>query len=187
MTAETQDEPNTGDEPATTSNSRRRMVTLAAGGVLLALVAAALIGFLGRDTGPVIASAGIVQGDVRIQSAGGGNWRQLGSIAAPLVAGTSLRATSSGRIALDLPAQGSLRLDASTQVTLSGERTIELRLLGGGALVVESRDHQLAPAFHRLVSAHAVGNPCSFKCQDNLSAVQIDPAKFFKFLDFFHG
>ena len=91
MTAEMQDEPETGEGATATSNNRRRLYTLAAGGALLALVAAALIGFLGRDTGPVIASAGIVQGDVRIQAAGGGNWRQLGSLAAPLTPGASLR------------------------------------------------------------------------------------------------
>ena len=126
MTAETQQEPGSesGETPA--SGGRRRFYALAAIGAVLAIAIAALVGFLGRDTGPVIASAGIVQGDVRIQSAGGGNWRQLGSIAAPLVAGTSLRATSTGRIALDLPAQGSLRLDASSQVTLTSEREFEL-------------------------------------------------------------
>ncbi|MDH3507736.1 MAG: FecR family protein, partial [Gammaproteobacteria bacterium] len=104
----------------------RRLYALAAAGAVLAIGAAALIGFFGRDTGPVIASAGIVQGDVRIRPAGSDSWRQLGSNAAPLVAGTSLRATSSGRIALDLPAQASLRLDASSQVTLTAEREIEL-------------------------------------------------------------
>ena len=120
MTADIQDEHDTGEEPTASSNSRRRLYMLAAGGGLLAIVAAALIGFLGRDTGPVIASAGIVQGDVRIRAAGNENWRQLGSTAAPLTAGTSLRATSSGRIALDLPAQaraGSKRRGQATELS----------------------------------------------------------------------
>ena len=126
MTAETQNEPDNSTEHTGTPIRRRTLYALAAAGAVLAIGAAALIIALGRDTGPVIASAGIVQGDVRIRPAGSDNWRQLGSNAAPLIAGTSLRATSSGRIALDLPAQASLRLDASTQVTLTAEREIEL-------------------------------------------------------------
>jgi ferric-dicitrate binding protein FerR (iron transport regulator) len=143
MTAEIEEESGNDTGPAGMLTGRRRLYALAAAGAVLAIGAAALFGFLGRETGPVIASAGIVQGDVRIQSAGGGNWRQIGSIAAPLVAGTSLRATSSGRIALDLPAQGSLRLDASTQVTLTGEREIEL---ASGSIYVDTGTDAASPA-----------------------------------------
>ena len=142
MTAEMQNEPKTDETHSATPTNRGRLYALAAVGALLAIGAAAAIGFLGRDTGPVIASAGIVQGDVRIRAAGNDNWRQLGSVAAPLTAGTSLRATSSGRIALDLPAQGSLRLDASTQVTLAGERDVELT---SGTIYVDSGTDPAAP------------------------------------------
>ncbi len=143
MTAETQHESHHETERSETTTSRRRLYALAAIGAVLAIGIVAIIGFIGRDTGPVIASAGIVQGDVRIQPAGGGNWRQLGSIAAPLVAGTSLRATSTGRIALDLPAQGSLRLDASSQVTLTSERELELTF--GTVYVDTGTDTAAAP------------------------------------------
>lgn len=142
MTAEMQNEPNTDEAHSATPINRGRLYALAAAGALLAVGAAAAIGLLGRDAGPVIASAGIVQGDVRIRAAGSDNWRQIGSVAAPLTAGTSLRATSSGRIALDLPAQGSLRLDASSQITLTGERDIELT---SGTIYVDSGTDPAAP------------------------------------------
>lgn len=142
MTAEMQDERRKDTEQTQTPIGRRRLYALAAIGAVLAIGAAAFVGFLGRDTGPVIASAGIVQGDVRIRSADNGAWRQLGSIAPPLFAGTSLRATSSGRIALDLPAQASLRLDASTQVTLTGEREVEL---ASGTIYLDSGTDAAAP------------------------------------------
>ena len=135
MSAELHDEPDTNEERTEATTSRRRLYALAAGGAVLAIGVAALVGLLGRDAGPVIASAGIVQGDVRIRAAGSDDWRQLGSIAAPLTPGTSLRATASGRIALDLPADASLRLDASTQVTLTGERAVELT---SGTMYVDS-------------------------------------------------
>lgn len=134
MTAGFQDEPSNGIE-RTRAPARRRLYALAAAGAVLAVGAAALVGFLTRDTGPVIASAGIVQGDVRIRPAGEAGWRQLGGTAAPLVAGTSLRATSSGRIALDLPAQASLRLDASSEVTLTAEREVAL---ASGTIYIDS-------------------------------------------------
>lgn len=143
MTEEMQEQPDNETAPEGMLSGRRRLYALAAAGAVLAIGGAALFGLLGRETGPVIASAGIVQGDVRIQSAGGGNWRQIGSIAAPLVAGTSLRATSSGRIALDLPARGSLRLDASTQVTLTGER--EIALASGSIYVDTGADAAATP------------------------------------------
>ena len=94
MTQETQNEPGTEEGLTQTPIGRKRLYALAAGGAVIAIAVAALIGVLGRDTGPVIASAGIVQGDVRMRAAGNGNWRQLGSTAAPITAGTSLRATS---------------------------------------------------------------------------------------------
>jgi len=122
---------------------RRKLYTLAAAGVVLAVGVASLIGILARDPAPAIASAGIIQGDVRIRPAGDDDWRQLSGTTARIVAGTGLRSTPSGRIALDLLDRISLRLDAGSEVTLTTEREIEL--VSGTIYIDSSADAAAAP------------------------------------------
>ena len=78
------------------------------------------------SSAPLIASAGVIQGDVRVRSPGDDDWRQLSRASGPIVAGTRVRTTLNGRVALSLPGDASLRIDAATELTLTATREIEL-------------------------------------------------------------
>ncbi|HSG66523.1 MAG TPA: FecR domain-containing protein, partial [Gammaproteobacteria bacterium] len=67
-----------------------------------------------------------IQGDVRVQYPTETNWRQLDRSTGPIVAGSRVRATPTGRVALELPGALSLRIDATTELTVHSARELEL-------------------------------------------------------------
>jgi ferric-dicitrate binding protein FerR (iron transport regulator) len=105
---------------------RRRYLAVAAAVGALAAGIAVLVGLIPGRSASIIASAGVIQGDVRVQGPSDGQWRQLRRATGPIVAGTRLRTTLSGRVALTLPGDASLRVDAGSELILSAARSIEL-------------------------------------------------------------
>lgn len=104
---------------------------------------------------PIIASAGVIQGDVRVQGPADAQWRQLGRSTGPIVAGTRLRTMQNGRVALTLSGDASLRVDAATELTLTADREIEL---AAGTLYIDSGAGNDAGPFHVTTPLGAVSD-----------------------------
>jgi ferric-dicitrate binding protein FerR (iron transport regulator) len=96
--------------------------TIAVVGLSIAL----LVELLPQSGGPAIASTDIVQGDVRIRTPEDANWRGITQSDTRLAAGTRLRSTANGRIALTLAGTASLRVDAGSELLIANEREIVL-------------------------------------------------------------
>lgn len=111
--------------------------------VAVAVGVAVFLGFGPRSSAPVIATAGIIQGDVRVRPPAEQNWRQLNRASGPIVAGTTLRSTPNGRVALILPGDVSLRIDASSELTIVTASEIEL--LDGTIYIDSGADTATAP------------------------------------------
>lgn len=122
------DDPRDGAGNAAPAAKRRgrRLAVLAAGAAALAIGAVAFITMTGRPSAPVIALAGVIQGDVRVQQPGSDRWRPLGRSTGPIVAGTRVRATPNGRAALTMQSGVSVRIDASSELTLVSASALEL-------------------------------------------------------------
>lgn len=114
---------------------RRWGYALAATVAALAVGVSFFLGFAPRSSAPVIATAGIIQGDVRVRRPADQNWRQLSRASGPIVAGTTLRSTPNGRVALTLPGDVSLRVDASSELAVTTASDIELL---GGTIYIDS-------------------------------------------------
>lgn len=118
------------------ARARRRWgLALAATVAALAVGVTFMVQTRPGSSGPLIASAGIIQGDVRVRGPGDQQWRQLSRSSGPIIAGTRLRTTLNGRVALSLPGDASLRIDAGTELTLVAAREIEL---AAGTLYIDT-------------------------------------------------
>jgi len=127
--------------------ARRARVTtfaLAASVATVAIAAAVVMQLVSRDAQPVVASAGIIQGDVLIRPPGASTWRSLGDLREAIVVGTQLRTTDAGRLALELPGAASLRIDVGTELTLSATTELEL---SAGTIYIDSGTELLDSAF----------------------------------------
>ncbi len=105
---------------------RRWMVALAATLAGLAVGVSLVVQLVSPETAQPVASTRIIQGEVLVQRPGEDNWEALQSVADPIVAGTRLRATTNGRLALTLIDDASLRIDANTTVAVTTAREIDL-------------------------------------------------------------
>jgi hypothetical protein len=94
---------------------RRWSYAAAATIAVVGLSIALLVELLPQSGGPAIASTDIVQGDVRIRTPEDANWRGITQSDTRLAAGTRLRSTANGRIALTLAGTASLRVDAGSE------------------------------------------------------------------------
>lgn len=115
---------------------RRLMLALAASLAAVSIGSGLFVGLGPSSQAPVIASAGIIQGDVRVQPPTDTDWRPLDRSTDPIVAGTRVRAASTGRVALELPGEISLRVDAATELTVYSARELELLR---GTIYIDSR------------------------------------------------
>lgn len=109
------------------ARGRRRLVLALAASLAAVSIGGGLLVGLGPGSQlPAVASAGIIQGDVRVLPPTEAGWRPLDRSTGPLVAGTRVQATATGRVALVLPGELSLRVDAATELTLHSARELEL-------------------------------------------------------------
>jgi ferric-dicitrate binding protein FerR (iron transport regulator) len=120
---------------AVRAKRRRRSLALAAVVAGIAVGTVIFIATGGGGSAPVIATAGVIQGDVRVQGRDDDRWQMLNRAAGPIVAGSRLRTTPNGRVALNLAGDASLRMDAGSEIRLVSARTIELR---SGTLYIDS-------------------------------------------------
>jgi ferric-dicitrate binding protein FerR (iron transport regulator) len=127
------------DEPGV-RRSRRLAYGLGAAAAVLAAVVYAVV--IGPGSAQVVASAGVIQGDVRVRGTTDGAWRQLSRASGPIVTGMRVRATPTGRVALNLAGGASLRLDASTEATLTDARALELH---AGSAYLDAMDDGAEP------------------------------------------
>jgi len=122
---------------------------------------------------PIIATAGLIQGDVRLQGPGQSRWSQLDRASGPILAGTRLRSTPNGRVALALRDGASLRVDASTELLLGGDREIDLMrgiiYLDSGADVPTAPFRVVTP----LGSVSDVGTQFEVAASDDLLRVRV--------------
>ena len=116
------------DGPDGSTGAKRTRRRIVAPAIMLGGVAAAAIVFaLGsRDAGPSLAVSGLIQGNVLVRRPDESDWEQLRSISAPIIAGTGLRTTQAGRLALTLTGSASLRLDAGSELTIDAARNFDL-------------------------------------------------------------
>lgn len=105
---------------------RRWLYALAATLAGLTVGVALIVQLAPRENAPIVASTGIVQGEVLAQPPGEDDWEILRAIDDPIVAGTRLRVTENGRLALTLIDDASLRIAANTTVTVTAARQIDL-------------------------------------------------------------
>ncbi len=109
-----------------TRSRRRRLVALAATLAGVAVSATLISPLLQRAVPTIVASTSVIEGEVLIQRPGQDDWESVGSIADPIAAGTRVRTTVNGRLALALADDASLRIDSETTATLIATRRIEL-------------------------------------------------------------
>lgn len=114
---------------------RRWTYALAATLAAVAVGVAFVLGLMPGTSAPVIATAGVIQGDVRVLAPDEDRWRQLNRASGPIVAGSTLRATPTGRVALTLPGDISLRVDAATELVVLAAREIDLT---SGTIYIDS-------------------------------------------------
>lgn len=105
---------------------RRWAYALAATIAMLAVGVGLIVQLVPRDDAPIVATTGIVQGEVLVLRPGDDDWQLLRSMTNPIVAGTQLRTLVNGRVALTLTDDTSLRLDAGSSVTVAAARQIDL-------------------------------------------------------------
>lgn len=105
---------------------RRWAYALAATIAMLAVGAGLIVQLIPGDSAPIVATTGIVQGEVLVLRPGDDDWQPLRSMTDPIVAGTQLRTTVNGRLALTLAGDASLRLDADSIVTVAAAQQIDL-------------------------------------------------------------
>jgi len=127
-----------------TRAQRRWAYALAATVAMLAVGVGLIVQLVPQTTGPVVATTGIVQGEVLVQRPGDDNWELLRSMTDPIVAGTRLRTTVNGRLALTLPSDASLRLDADTIVTVATAQHLELAT---GTIFIDAGTESVAEQF----------------------------------------
>lgn len=113
---------------------RRRWYALAAS-LAVAAGVGAMLTQLDFGAPRDVAQLAVVRGDVAVYSARADAWQTLTSNPERLEAGTRLRTGAQGGLALSLLAGGSLRLDASTELTLESRRVVVER----GRLYFDSR------------------------------------------------
>jgi len=123
---------------------RARHLALAAGVAIVAVGAAAILQLVPRNDPVVLASSGVIQGEVLRRDSTANAWLPLAAWDSPIIVGTQIRTTDTGRIALDLPANGSLRIDADSEVTIASTAQF---VLAAGTLYVDSGGATLAEPF----------------------------------------
>ena len=106
--------------------NRRWMYAIAATLAGLTVGATMIVPLVQREAIPAIASTEIIRGEVLVQRVGEADWAPLESVTDPIHAGTRLRTTETGRLALKLDDAASLRIDSNTFTTLTASRQIEL-------------------------------------------------------------
>ena len=104
---------------------RRRYLALAASVAALA-IGGTIVSQLAPPTPlPVIASTAVMDGQVLALAPGSDEWRAMDGAGVEWVAGTRLRTSAGSRVSLYLASGGSLRVDESTEMTLtSSERLV---------------------------------------------------------------
>ena len=104
---------------------RRRYLALAASVAVLAIGGAIVSQLVPPAPLPVIASTAVIDGQVQALAPGTDEWRALDGADVEWIAGTRLRTSAGSRVSLDLSSGGSLRVDESTEMTLtSSERLV---------------------------------------------------------------
>lgn len=105
--------------------TRRRYLALAASVAVLA-IGGAIVSQLAPPTPlRVIASTAVIGGQVLALVPGTDEWRAVDGAGVGWIAGTRLRTSADSRVSLDLASGGSLRVDESTEMTLtSSERLV---------------------------------------------------------------
>ncbi len=111
-----------------TRRRRRRYFALAAAAAILAIGVPLAMQLLPTSPPPVVASTAILNGRVMVLDMATGTWRTVADDSIEWTAGTRLRTATGNRISLDLAEGGSLRIDESTELTLSSIGQVELGL-----------------------------------------------------------
>jgi ferric-dicitrate binding protein FerR (iron transport regulator) len=121
---ETRGESAPGDTMNNAPAQRRTVILAIAIGAVIAVAAVFALGF--RGSSPSLATSGIIQGNVFVRAPGRSQWEPLRTISAPIVAGTALRASPTGRLALTLGERASLRIDAESDLIIESARRFNL-------------------------------------------------------------
>ena len=104
---------------------RRRYLALAASVAALAIGGTIVSQLTPTTPLPVIASTAVMDGQVLALAPRTDEWRAVGGAGDDWVAGTRLRTSAGSRVSLNLASGGSLRVDESTEMTLtSSERLV---------------------------------------------------------------
>ena len=104
---------------------RRRYLALAASVAAVAIGGTIVSQLTPTTPLPVIASTAVMDGQVLALAPGSDEWRAMDGAGVEWVAGTRLRTSAGSRVSLYLASGGSLRVDESTEMTLtSSERLV---------------------------------------------------------------
>ena len=117
--------------------ARTWQLAIAASVAVIALATAVIVQLVPRDTPVVFTTASVIRGDVSMRAPDSESWQPLVALQTPISVGTEIRTANNGRVALPLPASGSLRIDADSSITIAG--TAEFRL-AAGTLYIDSGD-----------------------------------------------
>ena len=105
---------------------RRRYFALAASVAVLAVGASVVTQLAPPPPPPPVASTAVLDGQVMALAPDAAQWRTVDGVGVEWLAGTRLRTPAGNRISLDLSWGGSLRVDETTELTLTSAERLEL-------------------------------------------------------------